>query len=159
MTSHYQFLDPGELIEGDLALVLCAAEIDTSGEEPLPTYRFEMRSTVTDERLGFINLRVGFGSNLLLYRGHIGYGVEERHRGHRYAVRACRLLLPLSWSSGIDPIWITCNPENTASRKTLEIIGAEYVETLVVPENTEAFRAGARVKCRYRLVTSTRGGA
>ena len=46
---------------------------------------------------------------------------------------------------------ITTNPDNWASRRTCEIIGAEMVEIVDVPEYMEMYRQGDRQKCRYRL--------
>ena len=147
----FVFINPGELLEGDLRLRLTATEIDVSGNEPLPTFRFRMEHRVSKQSMGFINVRIGFGLNTILYRGHIGYGVDEPFRGNRYAESACRLLLPLAYRNEPNPVWITCNPDNIASRRTCERLGAELVETIVVPEGTEAYRAGARLKCRYRI--------
>lgn len=147
----FAFHDPGVLIDGELQLQWIETQIDNSGEETLPTYRFAMVHFPQVIRMGFINLRIGHGANLMLYRGHIGYGVEPEFRGHGYAARACRLLLPLARRHGLDPLWITCNPDNIPSRKTCERLGAELVEIVNVPEDTEAYRAGARIKCRYRL--------
>lgn len=147
----YLFVNPGTLADALLHLHLNETVLDTSGAETLPTYRFRIRHTRDNKDIGFINLRVGSGENLVCYRGHIGYGIEPEHRGHGYAARACLLILPLARRHGINPLWITCNPDNLASRRTCERIGAHLVETITVPENTEAYQAGARVKCRYRL--------
>ena len=152
----FAFHAPGLLIDEELQLLLARAEIDTSGREPLPTYRFKMVKTDSLAEVGFINLRIGGDANLVNYRGHIGYGVEPEHRGHHYAARACRLLLPLARRHGLDPLWITCNPDNSASRRTCELLGAALVEEVTVPEGTEAYEAGARRKCRYRLDLSTK---
>ena len=46
----------------------------------------------------------GRGDNLVLYRGHIGYGVDPEYRGHGYAARACALLLPLARLHGLNPL-------------------------------------------------------
>ena len=155
----FAFRDPGISIDGELQLQLLETQLDTSGEATLPTYRFAMLHSVRAVQMGFINLRIGHGDNLTLYRGHVGYGVEPEFRGHGYAARACRLLLPLALSHGINPLWITCNPDNLPSRKTCERLGAELVEIITVPEETEAYRAGARIKCRYRLdLITERGG-
>jgi tagatose 1,6-diphosphate aldolase len=152
----FEFIDPGSLTDGEMQLRLIATEIESSEEEPLPTYRFRIekkKAAIGAEPIGFINLRIGYGSNITLYRGHIGYGVDQSHRGNGYAERACRLLLPLARRHEIDPIWITCNPDNIASIRTCEKLGAQLIETIEVPENTEAYRAGARVKCRFKLGT------
>jgi predicted acetyltransferase len=46
--------------------------------------------------MGNINLRVGHTEHLTLYRGHIGFGVQEPFRGNRLALRSCRLLAGLA---------------------------------------------------------------
>ena len=109
----------------------------------------------TGEELGTINLRVGSTPHIERYAGHIGYAVHPAHRGHRYAARAVLLLIPLAGRLGIDPLWITCDPENTASRKTLELAGAEFVAIVDVPEDCIIRQRGHPRKCRYRLRTAT----
>ncbi|WP_245632176.1 GNAT family N-acetyltransferase [Edaphobacter aggregans] len=83
----------------------------------------------------------------------MGYGVLPQHRGHRYAARAVRLLLPFAHRLAINPLWITCDPENFASRRTLELAGAELVEIVDVPADCIIHRKGYPRKCRYRLST------
>ena len=147
----FQFRDPGPLIDGDLELVL----LEACPGDPLlglvPVYRFEMRRVGQPQALGAIELRVGSTVHLVTYAGHIGYGVNREQRGHGYAARACKLLLALARSHGIETLWITCNPDNVASRKTLERLGAEYVERVDLPDDTDMYRRGERKKCRYRL--------
>jgi predicted acetyltransferase len=115
-----------------------------------PAYHFEMR--VPDgEVAGWIDLRVGDSEDILLYNGHIGYTVREQYRGHRYAARACRLLFDVARRHGFSELWITCNPENTASRRTCEIAGGELIEIVDLPSDNELYRRGERQKCRYRI--------
>jgi tagatose 1,6-diphosphate aldolase len=86
-----------------------------------------------------------------MYAGHVGYAVGERHRGHRYAERALRLLLPAAKRLGLDPLWVTCDPENVASRRTLERLGARLVEEVEVPSDCVISQSGHPRKCRYRI--------
>jgi predicted acetyltransferase len=72
-------------------------------------------------------------------------------RGHHYAERACRLLLPLARRHGIQPLWITCNPDNFPSRRTCERLGAKLVEIVAVPPRDPLYLRGDHEKCRYRL--------
>jgi len=106
------------------------------------------------EHVGNINLRLDSSQAITRYAGHIGYEVHAEHRGNRYAAQAVRLMIPIAREHGIDPLWITCDPENTASRRTLELAGAEYVETVPVLYNNAIFLAGHPRKCRYRLSTA-----
>src|SRR6185436_3219193 len=100
---------------------------------------------------GSIGLRIGDTEDLRMYLGHMGYNVYPAARGHHYAERACRLLLPFANRHGLKEIWITCNPENTASRRTCERLGAVFVDTIRLPSNHLLHQRGERQKCRYRI--------
>jgi tagatose 1,6-diphosphate aldolase len=138
-----------ELTDGDLRLVLDFA--GPSEVHKVPTYHFRMVHSETGEEMGGIRLRIGSSAHIQRYAGHIGYAVHPPFRGHRYASRAVRLLLPLARELGIDPVWITCDPENAASRRTLELAGAEFVEIVDVPADCIIHQSGHPRKCRYRL--------
>ncbi len=101
--------------------------------------------------VGLLSLRMGRSEWLERHAGHVGYAVAECHRGNRYAARAVLLAAPLAWRSGIVPLWITCNPDNLASRRTCEMAGAELVDILALPPGNDMYARGDRFKCRYRL--------
>jgi predicted acetyltransferase len=100
---------------------------------------------------GTISLRIGHTDDLELYCGHVGYHVFPPHRGHHLAERSVRLLLPLARRHGLDPLWITCNPDNWASRRTCQRLGAVLVQTVAVPAGHPLHTRGERTKCRFRL--------
>ncbi len=141
---------PGPITDGRLSLSLAAFEPVAASAWHAPTYRFDVRRADDNIRLGHLTLRVG-SAELLRYVGHIGYGVDEPHRGHHVAERACRLVLPWAAACGIDPVWITCGPDNPASRRTLERLGAEWVETVAVPADYPLPAGAVRQKCRFRI--------
>jgi predicted acetyltransferase len=147
----FVFLEPGRLVEGDLELVL----VERYGGDParglVPPYMFEMRKAGKGKRVGNVDLRIGDTHDLVMYGGHLGYSVLPGDRRHRYAARSCALLLPLAREHGLSRLWITCNPDNVASRRTCEILGAELVETVDLPENTVAYLRGERQKLRYKI--------
>ena len=123
----------------------------------VPQYNFWMR--LHDKLLrpaplriaGGVSLRIGAGESIELYYGHIGYHVYPPARGRHYAERACRLLLPLCRLHGLRTLWITCNPENAASRRTCERLGMNLVEIVSVPPEQPLHARGETVKCRYKL--------
>ena len=127
---------------------------DTS-EGGVPQYLFWMRlrpefnPPVTIA--GSISLRIGSSNDLQMYLGNLGYNVYPAARGNHYAERACRLLMSLARRHGMREVWITCNPDNMASRKTCERLGAEYLETVSLPSDHILYQRGERTKCRYRL--------
>ena len=105
--------------------------------------------------LGGIGLRIGSSHSIEQYYGHLGYHVFPAARGRNYAQRACRLLLPLAKAHGIDPLWITCNPDNVASRTTCERLGAVFEGIVPVPPSDPLYLRGEHQKCRYRLDLSS----
>lgn len=146
------FFDPGELRDGNLRLILSATVDDAATETQAPYYRFEMRNVVTGDNAGRISFRLSRSDFFLLYAGQIGYSVRPEHRGNRYAARSLRLLMPLARIHGFTELWITCNPENLASRRSCELAGAQLIETIDVPSWTEMHQRGEHRKCRYRLL-------
>lgn len=147
--SGFEFLDPGPLRDGELELAL-SQRMPASGSWS-PAYRFLMKIQSPRIAVGRIDLRIGNTEHIVRYAGHIGYNVEPAYRGHHYAARAVRLLLPLARSHGLKSLWITCNPDNLASRRTCELAGAEFVEIVDLPPNTDMYVRGERQKCRYRI--------
>jgi len=100
---------------------------------------------------GSISLRIGHCVNLDRYLGHIGYHVLPPARGHHFAERASRMLLPVARAHGHQILWITCNPDNFASRRSCERLGATFIDIVQVPKDNPLYSQGDRQKCRYRL--------
>lgn len=147
----FRFLDPGQLVDDDLALVLAATKPAEPSNGLVPVYIFTMIHQPTSATMGSIQLRAGNTDMIQFYAGHIGYAIEPRYRGHRYAARSCRLLFPLARAHTLDPLWITCNPENIASRRTCELAGGRLVDIVELPPGSSMYDRGERRKCRYRI--------
>jgi len=143
------FREVGLLFDGDLQLRIRELFPGDTSRAWVPAYRFDM--VVAQEVVGAIELRLGAAPEMVQYGGQIAYGVAERHQGQRYAARSVRLLLPLACSHGFGELWITCDPDNWASRRTCELAGAVLVEVVELPRNSDMYERGERQKCRYRL--------
>ena len=132
----------------------CDPRQDRSGV--VATYRMWMK-LANESPLPFagrVTLRIGHSKTLDRYLGHVGYEVFPSCRGRRFAERGVRLLLPLARAHAIDPVWITCNPDNAPSRRTCERLGATLIDTVDVPRRHPLRRYGHIRKCRYRLPLS-----
>ena len=156
----FTFYYPGKLVDRDLELVLVKKIFPEANEiADVPVYKFEMRIAGTAQKLGRIDFRVGNTEDLIMYAGHFGYDVAKKHRGNRYAARSCQLLFPLAKKHNINPVWITCNPDNMASRRTCEIAGGKLIEIVDLPLDNDQYQDGDyplgtlrdRQKCRYRF--------
>jgi predicted acetyltransferase len=123
----------------------------------VPAYHFWMRVDRPIEAsegpavriAGGMGLRIGSNKEIELYSGNIGYHVYPPARGHHYAQRACRLVLPLAKRHGLTHLWITTNPDNIASRRTCERLGAQLIDTVTIPKDHPFRSRGEAAKCRY----------
>ena len=121
----FKFIEPNLAADGDLELRVKQLCPYNPQLKFVPEYKFEMVHVPGGHVMGEINLRVGLTKKMKEYGGHIGYRVLEPYRGHHYAARSLKLLIPLLRRLGINPVVITCYPENLASAKTIEANGAK----------------------------------
>lgn len=142
-----EFHDPGRLVDGVLELVLTKTLASDPDTGRVPEYRFEMRLVGSDVKIGSIRLRTRCTARLEEYGGNLSYDVDEEYRGNRYAARGCRLIYPLALRHGINTLLITSRPDNLASRRTCELMGAAYVDTI----DTEREPGEHGPTCRYRV--------
>jgi predicted acetyltransferase len=143
--------DVGTLRDRDLWLELRAREPENPMRGWVPSYRFVMRLDGVEPAAGRLGFRVGTNHTIEHYAGHLGYEVSLPFRGNHLAERSCRLILPLARLHGFQELWITCNPDNLASRRTCERLGAEFVDIVDVPRDSELYAPGSERKCRYLL--------
>lgn len=92
--------------------------------------------------VGTLALRHGLNPALLVVGGHLGYAVEPGSRRRGVATAAVRLALSMAAVRGIDPVLITCDPDNVSSARTIEKVGGVLADE----------RAGSR---RYWASTGT----
>ena len=141
------------LIEEELRLILKETGLASEPDTTVPVYKFKMVHTRSGVEMGEINLRAGYTENIELYRGNIGFTVYEGFRGGHLSGRSCLLLKPFIGSLGLETIWLTCNADNVASERNLVYIGAQYVDTTHVRDDSHYaayYPVHARVKLRYR---------
>ena len=138
---------PETLTNGDIVLTFSGIEKGNPPRGLVPYYHFRiLLADGTDA--GHINFRVGETLHVRFCAGHIGFGIAEDHRGNGYALQACRALAPFV-RSVYETVIITCDPDNGASIRTLEELGAEYIDTADVPADDPGHAHGARDKRRY----------
>lgn len=146
----FAFLPTIDLKDDLLELVLVECQSAEESVWRVPAYIFQIQLRATSENMGRVSLRIG-SEEQMKYSGHIGYQIDPDHRGHHYAERAARLVLPIARRHGLGEVWITCNPDNPASQRTIERLGATYIETVDVPEDYPMSPGSIRQKRRYCL--------
>lgn len=145
------FRDPGELRDDDLELVCTVRGAADDLKGLVPWYEFSMRYAESDTHMGKISLRLSDEPRFLLWNGQVGYNVDESFRGHHFAARSIRLLLPLAKAHELSPLWITCGPDNFASRRSCELAGGVLEEIRELPPDTDLYERGERQVCRYKF--------
>ncbi|MCW1915873.1 GNAT family N-acetyltransferase [Luteolibacter sp. GHJ8] len=136
---------PQALHSGPLALRFAKAVVPV-GKHLAPYYHFRILSALKD--VGHINLRVGDSEHIRRVVGHVGFGIRKRCRGHGFALLACQALAPFAHTIG-SPLVLTCDPENHASRRTLERLTGNQGEEISVPPGDPHLKRGSRIKLRF----------
>jgi len=137
---------PGELVFETVCLRLLSI-VPADAERGLsPYYHFGIFTDAAE--VGHINFRVGASDHVRLYSGHIGYEVTEPFRGNRYGLRACRALAPFMRSI-YSSVILTSDPDNWPSLRTIERLGAVFLEVVAVPPEDPNYQRGSRSKRRY----------
>jgi len=124
---------------------------DVAPRPELRAYLFAIVLHETTTEVGRIALRVDHDDpGLVASAGHVGFEVAPEHRGRRHALRACRLLAPLARRHGFAELWLMTSPDNAASRRTIELLGAVYVDTVEIPVHSDMRLLGLTQMRRYR---------
>jgi predicted acetyltransferase len=76
--------------------------------------------------LGRLSIRHRLTPWLLDYSGHIGYDVRPSARRRGHATAMLREALPWCRDLGIDPVLVTCDADNVASRRVIENNGGQF---------------------------------
>ena len=98
--------------------------------------------------IGQISYRDG-ESVCVYYFGHIGYHIDPPYRGHGYAYNACILIREEIIRGGKTTAVITCDTDNTASRKTCEKLNCYLERVADVPAEIRQRYEISNRKCRY----------
>lgn len=109
---------------------------------------FDIVSHATGKTAGEIALRIG-DSDSLYYLGHIGYHIDPPYRGGHWALRACRLCLPVFAALHVRSFVITTDTDNQPSIKTCERLGCTLESTVNVPRWCRDEFMISAVKRRY----------
>ena len=115
-------------------------------------YHFLIVRTSDGVRVGRCDVRIG-QTQSLFFGGNIGYTVFPEYRGHGYAGKACKLLFVLGKKHKMSHMYITCDPENLASDRTLQKLQGEFIATLHLPEDNAMYTdQGKRFVNVYRFM-------
>ncbi len=136
--------------DGEIELSLSPGGFLESGEGIRDGYTFDICLPGQRKPIGYISLRLG-ESPELYYLGHVGYRIHAQWRGHGYAGKALKLLIPLMRQEGLLHPVVTTDVNNPASRKTCLRAGCVLERIAPVPPAYRFICSGSEYKCRYIL--------
>jgi tagatose 1,6-diphosphate aldolase len=138
----------GPLCAGDVTLRFVKVVPGEAARGLVPYYHFRILAAGGTD-VGHINFRIGDTEHVQVCAGHIGFEILEPFRGHRYALQACQAIAPF-----VRPLYpavtITCDPNNLPSMRTIERLGARFIDEVAVPPHDPHYQRGSRFKKRYR---------
>jgi tagatose 1,6-diphosphate aldolase len=144
----FEFKEFNLLTDGEIDLVITKKTPANPQLNWVPAYYYDITLHGTTTPIGYIDIRIGYNENLY-YGGHIGYGISENFRGNAYASKACKIIKQVAVAHGMTNLIITCNPDNTASKRTCEKVGLTLKEVVDLPEDNDMYLDGERQKCIY----------
>ena len=139
----FKHLETSDLKTSEITLKVNQLTTYIKEKDYVPAYGFDIILNQTQEVIGKCSLRIGY-KTILYYGGHIGYQIDEPYRGNHYAQKACLLLFELAKKHHMPYLIITCHPENIASRKTLEKLKGQWIETIKTPIDSELYQDGTK---------------
>lgn len=110
------FIDPGIIEDEEISLILKDVEILKNS---VPLYNFWIYSKAFEDDVGHVSLRTKTTSEEQFLWGNLGYTVRKRYRGHKFALKAARLIIKFAKICNMDEIYFSADPANIASIKTI----------------------------------------
>ncbi len=137
--------------DGEIRLEIAAITQADEKTGYVPMYRFDIVRTSDGATIGTTDLRLGYVRNTY-FGGNIGYRIDEPYRGNGYAGKAARLVFEVARAHKMPYLIITCDKSNIASRKTLERLGGELLDSAVPPVYTALYQQGCTQEhCIFRF--------
>jgi len=141
-------IPPEDLSFGQVRLHFARIIPGDPAQDFVPMYHFRILLADGSD-IGHLNFRVGDTQHVQICAGHIGFEIQAKFRGHGYAFEACRAVAPFVRTI-YNSVIITCTPDNQASKRTIERLGASFVDEVPVPEHDPHYKRGSRISRRYR---------
>lgn len=145
----FSFLNSFDSLPGPVVSLRILSKVPQQGKG-LPFYWYSIVETTTGETVGKVSLKVGDGLQAY-WGGNVGYEVDEPHRGHRYAYEATKLLFPLARRHGMESLFISCEDDNAASARTIELLGGALLEKGIPPKDYYAYSEAIGLNRVYRV--------
>jgi len=93
------FIDPGVIEDNEVSLILKDVDIL---KDRVPIYNFWIYSKAFEDDVGHVSLRTKTTSEEQFLWGNLGYIVWKKYRGHKFALKAARLVIKFAKICNMD---------------------------------------------------------
>lgn len=118
--------------------------------DEIPYYYYHIHLKATDEQIGKISIRIGHNKHSY-FNGNIGYEINEKNQGKKYALLACKMILTVAKYHDMQYLYLTCDASNIASQKIIEHLGARFLEIKTPPKDYIFYYEGISAHKIYQL--------
>lgn len=139
---------PEEIPYDDIIIRLDGISKADYTREYVPSHNFGIYLANEGTKVGQIGFKIGISELFKKYAGQVGYEIEEQHRGNGYAGKAL-MALKKHLALYMPYIYITCDPTNLASARTIEKAGGVFQEVVDVPKGHIVYIMGSTQKNIY----------
>lgn len=148
-----------KIYEGDVVDLWESFSVSESlALDGIPTVYYGIYLHGSNYKVGKCDLRLKMNDRMYYY-GHVGYSILKNERGHHYAYHACKVLFRIARDEyHFSELYLTCNPDNEASYKTLKALKGELVEVAEIPHDHDLYSGGDRYKCVFRYKIDLKDG-
>ena len=147
----FEFKDFDYLSNGKIDLIIDNKVPENEIKGTVPIYKYKVTLHNLPNKIGTIDIRIGNNEKTEFY-GNIGYGINEQFRGNGFASEACKIIIQVALAHGLIRLVICCNPNNYASRKVCENIGANLNRIVDVPIDSKLYLKDESSYCKYEWV-------
>ncbi|MEZ4619406.1 MAG: hypothetical protein R2867_28405 [Caldilineaceae bacterium] len=145
------FIEPGTLVDGELELMLIECYAGNAQLRLAPAYRFKWQTHTMAGPWGASNCGLVTAKICGCMPATSAIESTKRFEAGTMPRGQCSYR-PLARYHQLGTLWITCNPENLASRRSCELAGLTFTEIVKVPPSSDMYAMGDRQKCRYQMV-------
>lgn len=123
-----------DVIEGDRIVLSIDKFIPENKEKGyVPAILYHVILKRENKVIGHCSARLGWNESMY-YCGHVGYSIDEEYRGNGYAVEAVNLVKEIFKANKMNFIYITNSPDNHASIRVCEKLGAKFIKIMEFTE-------------------------
>ena len=126
---HPAYADAGRLADAEVAAWVESLVADARPHAPRPPGTVPATNlwwVDGDTYLGRVQIRHALTEQLREEDGHVGYHVVAAHRRRGHATAMLAATLPVAAQLGLDCVLVTCDADNTGSRRTIEANGGLF---------------------------------